>query len=210
MGNKIIGNRVNKNNYFSQRIQFLFLKSPLPIIFIVGIISCFFLVSNLVFQKPFQPEIFAKNLNQEPSIPTAIVVGYSDYQDVALGLSFALALHQLQEKSNLEANINSNLDSSFKYKSNSQPTELAFFSKKQSFEEVLKKISNNISIKKNQPSSTDNLNIKISNLNLWLVASGLRKREFPKQIIISSPNYCQRDINQYYRIGIPYQLYRCY
>ncbi len=192
-----------KNNRFSKQIQFSIFQSPFSIILIVGIISCLFLLSNLVFQKPFQPEIFAKNLNQEPSTPTMLVVGYSDYQDVALGLSFALALHQLQEKTNLSFSL--------ERKSNVQPTELAFFSKKQSFEEVLKNISDKISIKKIQQSSTESSNLKTSNLNLWLIASGLRKRDFPEQIMISSQqNTCKKDINRYYRIGIPYQLYRCY
>jgi uncharacterized membrane protein len=202
-------NRVSKNNYFSQKNKFSISQSSLRIILIVGIISCLFLLFNLVFQKPFQPEIFAKNLNHEPSIPIMLVVAYSDYQDVALGLSFGLALHQLQEKTKLATHFSSNLSSSLKSKSNMEPTKLAFFSKKQSFEEVLKKISDNISIKI-QPSAIETSNLKTSNLNLWLIASGLRKRDFPEQIIISSQNTCKRDINQYYRIGIPYQLYRCH
>ncbi len=206
------GNRIIdiKKKYFFQRAKFSTFSVSLSMILIVGIISSLFILFNLVFLKPFQPEIFAKNLNQEPSIPTMVVVAYSDYQDVALGLSFGLALHQLQEKTNLGANLSSNLSSSLKSKSNMEPTKLAFFSKKQSFEEVLKKMSDNISIKRIQPSSIETSNLKISNLNLWLIASGLRKRDFPEQIIISSQNTCKRDINQYYRIGIPYQLYRCH
>ncbi|PAX45717.1 glycosyltransferase family 39 protein, partial [Brunnivagina elsteri] len=74
---EIIDNRNSKSNYSLKKNRFLILKSPLFIILIMGIISCLFLLLNLVFQKPFQPEIFAKNLNQEPSIPTMVVVAYS-------------------------------------------------------------------------------------------------------------------------------------
>jgi uncharacterized membrane protein len=204
---EIIG---NKYNYFCKQSQSSIFQCYIPIILIVGVISCLFLLFNLVFQKPFQPEIFAKNINQEASIPTMLVVGYSNYQDVALGLSFSLALHQLQEKNNL--GINSKYHS--KTKLNVQPTELAFFSKEKSFDEVLKKISANIShfisIKIIQQTSTEKPILKTLNLNLWLVAPGLRKRDFPKQIIISSQNTCQQDINKYYRVGVPYQLYRCH
>jgi uncharacterized membrane protein len=202
-GDRFIGNR---NNHFSQKTLFPIFQSPFMIILIVGIISCLFLLSNFVFQKPFQPERVARNLNQESSIPTILVVGYNNYQDVALGLSFALALNQLQEKNNLETNLRYK----FNAQPNAQPTELAFFNKKQSFEEVLSNISNTISMKKVQKYSTGTSNLEIPDLNLWLFAPGLRKRDFPGQIIISSQNICKRDINQYYRIGIPYQLYRCH
>ncbi|BAZ38019.1 hypothetical protein NIES4101_39530 [Calothrix sp. NIES-4101] len=177
------------------------IKHPLSVVLLLGIISCLFLLFNLVFQKPFQPEIVAKNLNQEPSISTTIVVGYSNYQDIALGLSFTLALQQLQAKNNAISNIAL------------QSTEFAFYSKKNNFEEVLKDITNNISIKRSptqlQSPSVETQDLEIPRLNLWLIASGLRQRDFPAKIMLASANTCKQDIQQYYRIGIPYQLYRC-
>lgn len=147
-----------------------------PAVLAVGIVSCIFLNFNLVFQKPFQPEIVARNFNQEPSVPLMVVVGYSDYQDVALGLSFGLALQQI--------------------KSNSlTPYNLAFFDKKPNFQAVIDKLAQ--------------LPTQKAPLNLWVVASGLRKRDFPEQINVSSQLRCNKDEKQYYRIGIPYQLYRC-
>ncbi len=49
-------------------------------------------------------------------------------------------------------------------------------------------------------------------LNLWVVAPGLRKAEYPPLLKLhnaSHPNSCTIDRSYYYRIGIPYQLYRC-
>lgn len=164
-------------------------SSPYPHLFtvlIVGAISCVFLIFNLVFQKPFQPELVAKNMNQDPLNPVMIVVGYSDYQDVALGLSFALALQQLQNKNQISG----------KQSLNSPSPRVAFLSKQPNFQLVLDKLA------QQSPLETPSL-------NLWVVASGLRKRDFPEKIMYSSQTTCHRDVNQYYRIGIPYQLYRC-
>ncbi len=160
--------------------------SLLPITLLIGSISCIFLLCNLVFQKPFQPELVAKNFNQEPSTPTLVVVAYSDYQDVALGLSFALAFQHLQKgKQNLE-----------KTTLNLPMPEFAFFNKKTDFQTVLQRLS-----QINLPQTR--------RLNIWIVASGLRKRDFPQQVTLQAQSICSRDDKQYYRIGIPYQLYRC-
>jgi hypothetical protein len=129
-----------------------------------------------VFQKPFQPELVARNFNQEPSVPLMVVVGYSDYQDVALGLSFGLALQQIKDNSLASAN-------------------LGFLDKKLSFQAVTDKLAQ--------------LPTQKAPLNLWVVASGLRRRDFPQRVNVSSQLACNRDDKNYYRIGIPYQLYRC-
>jgi uncharacterized membrane protein len=159
--------------------------SPLSITLFVGTISCIFLLCNLVFQKPFQPELVSKNFNQESSTPTIVVVGYSDYQDVALGLSFALAFERLRSLNQTKEKTTLNLP----------VPEFAFFDKKPNFSNVLQNISQ--------------LNPPTPRLNLWIVASGLRKRDFPQKVFLKTQSICSRDDKQYYRIGIPYQLYRC-
>ncbi|BAZ13031.1 hypothetical protein NIES4071_48650 [Calothrix sp. NIES-4071] len=156
------------------------IKSPLAVVLFIGVVSCIFSNFNLVFQKPFQPELVARNFNQEPSVPLMVVVGYSDYQDVALGLSFGLALQQLQTKNQIQL----------------AQTNLAFFDKKLNFQKVIDKLA-----QLPPPQS--------ARLNLWVVASGLRRRDFPQKLNISSQATCNKDDKQYYRIGIPYQLYRC-
>ncbi|MBR8826393.1 MAG: glycosyltransferase family 39 protein [Gomphosphaeria aponina SAG 52.96 = DSM 107014] len=44
--------------------------------------------------------------------------------------------------------------------------------------------------------------------NLWVVAPGLKQKDYPAQLHLAQSN-CQLEPEQYYRIGIPYQLYQC-
>ncbi|MDB9374704.1 glycosyltransferase family 39 protein [Nodularia sphaerocarpa] len=159
-------------------------KSKL-IILLVGMLSCVFVVSNLVFQKPFQPEKVAQNMNLDPSVPIMLVVGYNNYQDVALGLSFALALEKVRSNTNAAIPVRvNNFDSfAFLHKSLNSP---AFWNK------------------------LDEMPIPaISQMNLWIVGPGMRKRDYPQQVGLSGDSICTIETTQHYRIGIPYQLYRC-
>jgi uncharacterized membrane protein len=160
-------------------------KNSKFIILLVGILSCVFVVSNLVFQKPFQPEQVAQNMNLEPSVPLMLVVGYSNYQDVALGLSFALALEKLRSHTNTEVPV------SF-YNSDS----LAILNQRPDLSLFWQKLAE-------MPTP------ETPQLNLWIVAPGLRKRDYPPQVAISGEGTCNIDTAQHYRIGVPYQLYRC-
>lgn len=159
-------------------------KSKL-IILLVGMLSCIFVVSNLVFQKPFQPEQTAQNMNLEPSVPLMLVVGYNNYQDVALGLSFALALEKVRSNTNAAVPVNFNNSDSlaFLHKSLNSP---AFWNQ---LDEM--------------PIPTT------SQMNLWIVGPGMRRRDYPQQVALSGDGVCTIDTTQHYRIGIPYQLYRC-
>ncbi|OKH20924.1 glycosyltransferase family 39 protein [Chroogloeocystis siderophila] len=145
------------------------------VVIIFGLISSIFVVTNLAFQKPFNPEGVAQNMNLEPATPLMMVVGYATYQDVALGLSFALALEKIR--------------------SDRIPTNLAFFARSPGYESVWQKLST-----APLPDATT--------VNLWVVASGLRRRDYPPQLTVSH-RPCQIDTTQHYRLGIPYQLYRC-
>ncbi|WP_228062111.1 glycosyltransferase family 39 protein, partial [Coleofasciculus sp. LEGE 07081] len=146
-----------------------------------SLLSTVFVVSNLVFIKPFHPQQVAQNMNLEPTAPLMIVVGYSDIQDVALGLSFALALDQGHGDSRLK-----NADTFF-----------AFLNREQGYQPLWQKLSE--------------LQIApVPRLNLWVVAPGLKRRDYPQQLAIASQQTCTLDPTQHYRIGIPYQLYRCY
>ncbi|BAZ51079.1 hypothetical protein NIES4103_37020 [Nostoc sp. NIES-4103] len=164
---------------------------------LIGFISSIFVVSNLVFQKPFQPEQVARNMNLEPSVPLMLVASYSSYQDVALGLSFALALEQLRSqppKENLKINNTTDKYTSFNLAINldnfavlQRSPDLSTFWKQ--FSEL-------------SPPTT-------SQLNLWIVAPGLRKRDYPPQVALAGQITCTIDPQHHYRIGVPYQLYRC-
>ena len=67
-------------------------------VILMGLISSFFVVSNLFFLKPYLPEITAERFNQS-SRPILIAMGYQDQMDLALGLSYGLALNHLQSHS---------------------------------------------------------------------------------------------------------------
>ncbi|BAZ31490.1 hypothetical protein NIES4074_39630 [Cylindrospermum sp. NIES-4074] len=158
------------------------IQSSIFIFLLVGVISCIFVVSNLAFQKPFQPEIVAQKMNLEPVKPLMLVVKYNSYQDVALGLSFALALEKLRNDD--IKNFPVNADS------------LTFLQESPDFYQSLKKLS---------PLSTP----KVSQLNLWFVGPGMRKRDYPPLLTLAGQITCTIDPTQHYRIGVPYQLYRC-
>jgi len=145
------------------------------IVLLVGVFSCVCVVSNWVLQKPFYPQQVAQNLNQEPSVPLMVVVGYIDRQAVALGLSFALALEKVR----------------------SEEADFAFFNPTPDYKLVWEHLSV-------LPPPT------AEPLNLWIIGPGLRQRDYPQHLALSSQATCTLSPKNFYRIGIPYQLYRCY
>ena len=147
-------------------------------LFIVGL-SCVFVVSNLVFLKPFHPQKVAQDILFEPSVPVMMVMGYNNFQDVALGLSFALAINQ----------------QNLRIPEKTTETSFAFFNRKLGYEPVWQNLSK-------LPALT------IPRLNLWVVAPGLRRKDYPPQLTIAQTG-CILDSKKYERIGIPYQLYQC-
>lgn len=71
-------------------LNFKFDKNPLTLAILVGFISSIFVVQNWVFQKPYYPERVARDLTFDRTLPLAIVTGYENVQEMALGLSFYL------------------------------------------------------------------------------------------------------------------------
>lgn len=67
------------------------------IVYAVGTLSCVFVVSNLVFLKPYTPERVAQNILATPEC-RAIVMSYNDLQDIAVGLGFALAVDSTEKQ----------------------------------------------------------------------------------------------------------------
>jgi uncharacterized membrane protein len=150
-------------------------RSPqtFSLIFLGSLLSCVFVIFNLAFQKPYNPQQVAQNINLEPSVPMLVVMGYRDYQNVALGLSFALGLEKVRDSG----------DFVFLERSpdgyNSVWQKLALLPP-----------------------------LKAPLLNLWVITPDLRQREYPPQLALSEHS-CLIDPKQHYRIGVPYQLYRC-
>ncbi|MGI8503450.1 MAG: glycosyltransferase family 39 protein [Hassallia sp.] len=163
----------NRHRLFSAKVK----SQNLLIFLLVAVLSSIFVISNLVFEKPFKPEQVARNMNQNPAVPLMVVMAYRDNQDVALGLSFALEVEKIRKITKSEK-----LD------------KFAFFNNSQEFS-VWQQLSQ-------LPAPA------ISKMNLWVIAPGIKRRDYPPQIAMSGLN-CTIDSTQHYRIGVPYQLYRC-
>ena len=147
------------------------LKTFAPIV-LFGLLSCGFVVSDRVFLKPYQPQQVARMMQSSGSESTIVVMAHQDLQDIALGLSFALALRE-----------------------NDPKTKFAFLTRSQGYGQVWENLKT--------PKISDS-----SPQNLWIIAPGLRGKDFPQQLSLSR-SVCNRDPNQYYRLGVPYQGYRC-
>jgi uncharacterized membrane protein len=137
---------------------------PFVGLLLVGFISSQFVVNNLAFQKPYQPEVLAENLRSDSGL---VVMAYKDYQDIAKGLGFALAIDRVAPE----------MQFAFMH---SMPEYGQLYDRLQGF----------------SPGK-----------NLWLIAPGLKRSEFPERLRVKGGS-CRRDL-RYYRLGIPYQGYRC-
>jgi uncharacterized membrane protein len=162
---------------------------PATLFLSVCLLSCIFVVSNLAFLKSFHPQQVARDMYVDRGVPIVMVMGYQNFQDVALGLSFALAIDQLHR-----TNVEGLAEAGF-----------VFLHPEQFYASVWQKLSE-------LPA------LSVPRLNLWVVAPGLRRRQYPQQLALGSaettpgnanPMRCTIDPSQHYRIGIPYQLYRC-
>ena len=164
-------------------------------VLLVGLLSCIFLGLGFIFQKPYQPQQVAQNLMLEPTKPLVVIAGYDTLLEIALGLSFDLAVHRRSLVS-------------------PEPTEniyFGFFSRQPTYNQLWQNLA-----KAESPVPAP--------LNLWVVGSGLRRQEFPEQLSLPSQSgtgvgteastgtgaaTCDRDQENYHRIGVPYQRYRC-
>ncbi len=81
---------------FSQR------RFPIAV-FTLSLLSSLFVIGGLAFTKPFQPQQVARHLGSEPEQALMIAIGYKNFQDVALGLSFALALPPFYPQTDMAA-----------------------------------------------------------------------------------------------------------
>lgn len=177
----LLGASLTLRSGMKERWRKIFPYSPSPLLPLsVSLLSCVFVVSNLVFIKPFHPQQVAQDMRFEPAVPIMMVMGYHSFQDVALGVSFALAIDQLNQGVS-----ESTAGASF-----------AFLDPEHSYEIVWQKLSK-------LPALAG------SRLNLWVVGPGLRDEEYPPRLAIAGKTTCTNDPTQHHRIGIPYQLYRC-
>jgi len=164
-------------------------------VLLVGLLSGVFVTSNWAFQKPFAPQQVARDISQA-ALPLAVMVGYDTFQDVALGLSYALEINRLYPGD----------------RRSSPEVSFAFFNQSQNNKSVwnLPQLS--------YPGSTVKSHPGLSPLNLWLIAPRHSQSDYPSQLSLASQSgslndtqtLCTIDSNQYHRVfSVPYQLYRC-
>ncbi|MFB2937779.1 glycosyltransferase family 39 protein [Aerosakkonemataceae cyanobacterium BLCC-F154] len=159
------------------------LRQTISYVIFAGLISSIFVVNGLAFEKPYNPQRVAKNMLKEPSTPVMVVMAYKDTQDIALGLSFALGIDKFQAKL-----CQNNGETCPKF---------AFLSATSGYQTVWESLAK-------LPKAA-----KLP-LNLWVVAPGLKRDNYPEKLAISPQTNCTKDAAAYYRIGVPYQKYKCH
>lgn len=160
-----------------------FQQQTVGIVLLVGILSSTLVGFNYAFQKPYKPDQVAKILSKEP-LPLLVTVAYNDFQDIALGLSFALQLaKQAPHPSNLATQTRFAL--------------MAQFTGYDAVWHALSLLPHPLPLP----------------LNLWAISPGLKRVGYPQQLTLTDTaktvHNCTIDPANYHRIGVPYQLYRC-
>ncbi len=167
---------------------------------LAGVVSWIFLLNGLIFHPPFLPHQVARDMLFAPQEPLAIAVGYRSLQELALGLSFALAVDQTRDQ--MPATERSAIEPN-----------LVFVHGHPQFDPVWQQL-------RGQPQPLQ-LSLPDSEpLNLWVVGTrAIRKANYPDRFRLvtqrsaTAPptrSRCQIDPDHYGRIGYPYQAYRCY
>ncbi|MBE9030312.1 hypothetical protein IQ266_11270 [filamentous cyanobacterium LEGE 11480] len=71
------------------------LSGPFFYLMLVGLLSGLFINTNLAFQKPFRPAEVAGHIAPITPRKAMVVMAYQDYQELALGMGFVLALRDV-------------------------------------------------------------------------------------------------------------------
>ncbi|MBD2743740.1 glycosyltransferase family 39 protein [Coleofasciculus sp. FACHB-1120] len=174
----------NARTQHKRQDRYLLLSPQSSVVLLVSLLSSVFVVSNLAFLKPFNPLQVSHHMNLEPTVPLMVVVGYHDSQDVALGLSFALAVEKIRAPRIGD------------FEPEDEKAYFAFLNAKPTYDALWQNLSA-IQTPLESP------------LNLWVVAPGLKRVDYPQSLALAEPTSCTIDSTQHYRIGVPYQLYRC-
>jgi len=166
-------------------------RSPaLVAMLLAGILSSALVVQGVVFQKGYYPHQVAQDMAFEPETPVMVAVSYQSLQEVALGLSFALELQQIEQQS------------ADALASPPPAANIVFIHRRGGFNQVWKdlaKLDHTLPLP----------------LNLWAIASpGMKTEDYPPNLSLRRPGRrarvaCPIDPDRFNRIGFPYQLFRC-
>ena len=94
---------INKNkvktNYKYYLINVNFLKQNITsiILFVISLISCYFVLVNLALNKPYRPQFVTEQFNQG-SDHLMIVMGYTNLTQIALGVGYGLTLEKIRQE----------------------------------------------------------------------------------------------------------------
>lgn len=139
----------------------------------IGLASSLFVGANLVFQKPYLPERVAAQMDVSDA-PLLVAVAYGEPLDLALGLSYLLALNDRRDPT--------------------LPTQGIFLPRPSNFRLAWQGLAE----------------LRTTAADLWAVGPHLRRADFPETLSLGRDRTCEIDPAGYYRIGIPYQHYRCF
>ncbi|MCW5312507.1 hypothetical protein GTQ43_01135 [Nostoc sp. KVJ3] len=181
-----------KISFFSPP-PFFVQSSFIWIVLFVGVLSSTLVVSNQVFLKPYKPDQIASQIRLESESSFLISMAYNNLRDVALGLSLALALHDTSDRAHDSQQLFAFIPQVSSASSQSANTTPGYA-----------QVWQNLAALK-QPLSVP--------LSLWMIAPGLRRINYPPILSLRHPTgtaiECKSDRDRFYRLGIPYQLYRC-
>lgn len=156
-------------------------KLPVIVPILVGLLSSLLVVRDVVFQKPYYPQEVAQRMNESQTMET-IAIGYQNLQEVALGLSFVKAMQE-------------------DFPTSEPQPRFAFFSRSNSYQPIWQRL-------KNLP-DTNFLSNADFPVRLWVIAPGLRQAAYPARLQLGNDYVCSRKLQEYFRLGIPFQGYPC-
>jgi len=137
----------------------------------VGLLSSLATIFNGAFQKPYHPTQVAQQFDQ-PGESVLVVMAYGNTLEIAVGLSYALALAEQRADA-------------------PERTQFALLPTYTSYDPVWQGIASFPVVDR-----------------LWAIAPGYIRDSYPRQLPMRGGT-CELDPDEHYRIGFPYQLYRC-
>ncbi len=161
-------------------------RSRLWVLIIAGVVSSSMVAAGLVFQKPYYPDRAAEILYQDRDRPLLVMTAYQSLQDMALALSFAIAVHQAAETTATPTNLSDRRNH----------IQFSFIDRTQGYNRVWRQLPN-LAVDVPLP------------LNFWAIATpGLNPETFPTELSTAGAT-CAIAPDEFHKMGYVYQLYRC-
>ncbi|MGB0564071.1 MAG: glycosyltransferase family 39 protein [Spirulinaceae cyanobacterium] len=143
-------------------------------------ISSLCVVYNLAFPKPYAPALVAAKFNAEPA-PVTVMMAYHNTLEMAVGLSYGLALAQIRPDA---------------------PGNFAMVRFTDKEDGIWQTLAGLAIVPCTVPEA-------IAPQYLWVIAPGYFDDSFPSPVQLAGERICTLEPEQFYRLGFPYQRYRC-